>query len=99
MLVVPVDLPCLSRGSLKSLLLKFGRHGTAVTYLDVWLPAVIPLNESLVDTCAKVHSVENLLRFLGSVILENPPPDFCLNTNTPQEWKRAEGLHEHTLFK
>ncbi len=91
--VVPVDMPRLSKALLQPLL----AHPTSkpVHYQHAALPCVLPVTDELMHYLQNAlvqdyadHSVMALLREFKAEVITAPDANAMLNTNTPEQWQR-----------
>jgi len=96
-LVIPVDMPCLTATLLKRLLSKTPKH-MARYYEDYPLPLVLPINNDIKrcirrlmeSSDPKKHSIRQLLDSIDSRQFHASAYDkqHLLNANTPEQWQQ-----------
>jgi len=102
LLVVPVDMPLLTKDALAVLLDSGEESGAAVCYEDAYLPLYLPVNEQLKDYLATLFetgelpenkralSIKTMLTEIESLqVAFQQQGELLINTNTPEEWQAA----------
>lgn len=105
LLVLPCDMPYLSRSTLQPLLeASFQGHGVA--YERAFFPCVLRLNSQLADYLADRlqtpdadRSLKGLLRHMKTELIPAPNPKHLISTNTPEDWSlfQQSFTHEENL--
>ena len=98
LLVIPVDMPLLGRGELRTLCAAGQSVEQAVCFGDFYLPAWLPLNartRRYLDAAVvgdAIASIRALYGFLGCMQLPVPQGDWHLNANQPDDFIRIARL-------
>jgi len=98
LLVVPVDMPLLQPGQLKTLCSAGQCVEQAVCFDSHFLPCWLPLNprcRNYLDAAARgdsIPSVRALFGYLGCVQLPAPAGHWHLNANRPEEFAQIAAL-------
>ncbi|WP_160152618.1 molybdenum cofactor guanylyltransferase [Microbulbifer sp. ALW1] len=96
LIVVPVDMPLLSRSLIRQLCVAGQAVEQAVCFGDFYLPCWLPLNarcRSYLDAAAAGHAIGSmraLFGFLGCLQLPVPDGDWHLNVNRPQDFQQLK---------
>lgn len=96
LLVIPIDMPLLTKELLEPIVQAGLTMETAIHYVDHQLPLFVPnsrlvkeyLEKNLTDSCKqKRHlSIKRFLLTIGSAQLCTQNPEKLINTNTPEQW-------------
>lgn len=97
LLVLPVDLPCITRDVLESLLCSGREQQQALYFGEEYLPLYLPVNDLLrtdlnqrIGQAGSDKSVRAMLRRQQAASLPVPDPILFTNTNTPEEWQACQ---------
>ncbi|MCY0965027.1 molybdenum cofactor guanylyltransferase [Parathalassolituus penaei] len=97
LLVLPVDLPCMTRDVLESLLESGRRLRQGLYFEGEYLPLYLPVTSSLrSDLAQRLGQLSSDKSIRGMLRRENaaglPVPDSLVftNTNTPEEWQACQ---------